>query len=254
MISFRPALWPTIMMVLMSALMIYLGLWQMDRAVWKNNLLNDIRQKWNSEPKPLPIAALSIKGDKNAIYGQGDAFTLLEDNHMDLITVTGEFLNEPLFYRTANHISFGRGYEVVAGFKSHEGIIPISLGIIPDKQKESYLPPIGKMSVTGILRFAALDNGTRPKHKDLIAAIPFSSFYDRFSGDLLPIYITATTHNQLDDIVKPRKTESFIQNIPNNHNTYMWTWFLLAGTLWVVYIAWHYHTKRLCFGRKKQDI
>jgi len=253
MVSFRPALWPTLMMVLMSTLMIYLGLWQKDRSVWKHNLLADIQKKWTSEPKPLPVAVLSIKGDKKAIYGEENSLSLLETHNMDLISVTGEFLTEPLFYRTANHISFGRGYEIVAGFKAEEGIIPISLGIIPAKSKESYLPPIGTLSVTGILRLPKLDNGTKPEHKGLIADIPFSSFYNEFSNELLPLYLTATTENHFDDLVRPRKIESFIKNIPNNHNTYMWTWFLLAGTLWVVYVAWHYHTKRLCFTLKKNQ-
>ena len=233
--------------------MIYLGLWQKDRAVWKNNMLSEIQQKWTSEPKPLPIAALSLKGDKNAAYGAPSALSLIENDNMDLVTVAGKFLEKPLFYRTANHISFGRGYEVIAAFKAQEGIIPISLGIIPDEHKENYLPPLNIRSVTGILRLPKADNGTKPDHKDLIADIPFSSFHDIFSDDLLPIWITATTHNQFDDIVKPKKTEAFIKNIPNNHNTYMWTWFLLAGTLWVVYIAWHYNTQRLCFGSKKQN-
>lgn len=245
MIIFRPALKPTLFVICATILCVYLALWQKDRAVWKENLLSNMTQKWREQPSLLPIISLRLKGDKDAVMGNKNTLNLMQRDELSLVTVTGKFLSYPLFYRTANHAQFGQGYEVIAPFRASEGVIPVVMGIIPADKKQSYLPPDNPMTLIGALRLPETDNGSDVRPRDLVAQVPFNFYYKIFKSELLPNYITATQHNHFGAFPVPKNTGEFLENIPNNHITYMWTWLFLAGTLWVVYIVWHYQNSRL---------
>lgn len=248
MVRFRPALVPTLMLIVMSSVMIYLGLWQKDRAVWKENLLANMLQKWSSPPEMLPVSVIRLKGDKDAIFGKEATLNAYEDTDLTLVEVKGTLLKEPFFFRPGRHAAFGKGFEVIAALKSHrpeEGIIPIALGVVPLNMRKTYQLPEGDVNITGMLRLPQPANKILPDHKDLVATVPFGSFYKLFGEELLPISVTATEPTDFGAYPKPRNTKDFLANIPNNHKTYMWTWFMLAGIMLLMYIFWHSHHGRL---------
>jgi surfeit locus 1 family protein len=54
MIQFRPRPWPTIIALVMLAILLGLGTWQLERRVWKTELLATIAQHMNANPIELP--------------------------------------------------------------------------------------------------------------------------------------------------------------------------------------------------------
>lgn len=255
-IIFKPAFIPTLLCAMMIAIMVALGLWQKDRAVWKADLLTHLTQQLNAKPELLPISALSQKGDKNALLAEEGALELLKPFDLKLMKVQGHFLPKPVFFRPVSSDEYGRGFEVIAPFKAQEGIVIVNLGFIPDTYKEkpatTYIPQ-KNMELVGFLRLPQKDGGKMLKDGDLIANIPFMSFYQVFKSELLPLSLSATG-GQFKPYPKGRGAEFFIGNIPNNHIVYMWTWFALAVILMVIYTLWHYYTGRLRFEEKlKKD-
>jgi surfeit locus 1 family protein len=56
MMGFRPRFWPTLVALVMIAIMISLGTWQVHRLAWKTELLATIAARMNGVAVPLPAA------------------------------------------------------------------------------------------------------------------------------------------------------------------------------------------------------
>lgn len=251
MIRIRPALVPSLVVIILVTIAVMLGNWQAERHIWKENLLSDMRIKFKENSTLLPIATLRLKGQPSPILGEDAGLELLKRHDSTLVKVMGHFLKYPLFFRVAKHPYLGSGFEVVAAFKAKEGVIPVVMGIIPADKKDKFLPPKKDMTIYGMLRLPEKNKNQDVPSGGLIGQVPMNIYLKQFGEELLPNYMILTQQNKFDNNIITKHTDQFVANIPNNHFLYMWTWFLLAGTLIVIYIVWHYQTGRLAVGKKK---
>ena len=57
---FRPYLWLTVFSVPLLAVLVMLGLWQLDRLVWKTELIDNFNERANSAAMLPPDAAAEL--------------------------------------------------------------------------------------------------------------------------------------------------------------------------------------------------
>lgn len=212
---------------------IALGVWQYHRADWKAEILSAYHKKLSQPPAKIPTVIMRLKGNMKAAQGEENA--LLKDYELLPITLKGKFITDLIFYRPNSD-----GLEVITGFKAKEGIIPVNIGKIPFSTRDlpinEIVPSQENITISGFYRYSEPYDGLLPENKALVNKIPFALFADRYTENILAGAIQMDDKIPLSRYVTGRSAQFFIDNIPNNHIQYMWTWFLLAGIAGIVYV------------------
>jgi len=204
-----------------------LGVWQLERRVWKLALIERVEQRVHAAPVAPPAP------------GDWPAVTAADDEYLR-VGVAGRFLNDhETLVRAATEL--GSGYWVLTPFRTDQGFtILVNRGFVPpDKLHPSDRQAgqiAGETQVTGLLRITEPKGGflrkNDPAH-DLwysrdVAAIAAA----RNLTDVAPYFIDADAINS----DWPRGGLTII-DFPNNHLAYAITWFAMALLLAVGVIA-----------------
>lgn len=230
--TFRPSLVPTLFTITALVILIMLGFWQLDRLEWKQNLIDQFETRLSQPTQPIPNGELN------------------PDQHEFLrVEVTGTFDHEHEFYLVHLSRQGKPGIHVITPLRPSAGGQPIliSRGWAPFERRDPLTRPEGlyegEVTVKGLLRF--------PKPHDTIqelvipanepqnntwfwldtVALAAHGGYDGFPNH----YVMSEEDPPLG--VFPRGRQ-WLLDIRNNHLEYAITWFLLALTLAVVYIAY----------------
>ena len=205
----RRQLWPTVAAVLMLAILLSLGIWQLERRAWKQTLLDTIAQA-EAAPAiampaaPQPFAKVRVTGtlraDAWALYGA----ELRDDKR------GGSLLGAQLL-----------------GILDRPGAAPIlvMLGWVPSTEAH---PPAGAVTVDGFIRpterpgwFAATDS---PAQRRFYTLNPGA-----IAPDLAPFTLVALGSPGIPDPARQ------LPRPPNDHLGYALTWFSFALILLVIY-------------------
>src|SRR5690554_5403744 len=98
----RRLIWPLLFGILGFAVLVGLGLWQVQRLEWKQGVLAGMEARLSGTAMPLPA-----EPDPEA-----DLYQLVE--------VQGRFLNEAVFVMDSQKL-VGPGYRLISGFETEEG-------------------------------------------------------------------------------------------------------------------------------------
>lgn len=208
------------------AVLIGLGVWQLQRLHWKEGLIAEIETRSKGEPISLGQAiALAREGRDPSYYR---------------VKVEGRFDHANELYLYA--VSEGRaGWHVIAPLKTKDGeIVLIDRGFVPDALKEPATRPGGELGGTvtliGIVRLPETQASFTPDNeiganrwfwRDLPAMAQTIG-----AGDVAPFYLEAERSDVPGGWPEGGQTRL---ELPNNHLQYALTWFLLAAALLVVY-------------------
>jgi len=208
------------------ALLIGLGVWQLQRLAWKESLIAEIESRTKAPPISLDQAiALAREGRDPSYYR---------------VAVEGRFAHAKELHLYA--ISEGRaGWHVITPFDTLSGeTVLIDRGFVPDALKSPAARPKGEVggsvAVTGIVRMPELQGSFIPNNE--IAAdrwfwrdLPAMA---RAAGadDVAPFYLEAEKSDVPGGWPEGGQTRL---DLPNNHLQYALTWFLLAAGLLIVY-------------------
>ena len=224
-----------------------LGIWQLDRKAWKENLIATLNARLGSAPKDLPPRASWPR--------------LREDSEeFRRVSFPAEFIDgeEALVYTAGSSLRpdvKGPGYWVFAPARLAGGsIILINRGFIPDDRKDPATradgAPHGIVDLVGVMRWPEKRNSfTPPDDPDK------SIWYLRDSNAIAaakkwataaPFYIDQEEPVPAGGFPKPGKLEV---HLTDNHLQYAITWFGLALALAGVYVVW---LARRLFGRKER--
>ncbi|MEH2511203.1 surfeit locus 1 family protein [Nitrobacteraceae bacterium AZCC 1564] len=212
------------------AILSALGVWQLERRVWKLDLIERVDQRVHAAPVPAP--GPSAWAHVNA--------TDDEYRHVD---VKGRFLDSRATLAKAV-TERGPGYWVIAPFRTSDGFsVLINRGFVPSEQDlhEALKAPDGVTTVTGLLRISEPGGGFLRKN-DPAADRWYSRDVDAIARsrgitkDVAPYFIDA------DASADPRTLPVgglTVISFPNNHLIYAITWFGLALMLlgWMAYAA-----------------
>ena len=194
--------------ILGTAVLLYLGQWQLDRLGWKQSILKDIESKISGTPQSLPDSINEIEHKYLPVEVSGK----LDDNFIKIM-VSQKFI--------------GAGYRIIVPFELEKGkMILVDLGFI----RHELAPDISfgnNLSITGNLHW--------PKEVDFFTPAPdfknniwFARDVKELSKELgtEPILVVAKSFSP--SIIHLNPLPINIENIPNNHKQYAITWFSLA--------------------------
>jgi len=206
-----------------AAVLISLGVWQMQRLAWKEGIIADAAGMIASAPVPLP-ATLDPVADRYRA-----------------VTVTGRFTGEEAHVLTSTR-ERGPGYLVVAAYETSDGRrILIDRGFIPETAKETMRPPRA-VGVAGNLNWPDDVTASTPPY-DAARAIWYGRDLAGIAAQLQTDPVLIIAHSDTGDAIlaQPVTTAGF----RNAHFEYAVTWFGLAA-VWLgmtVLLLWRIRTR-----------
>jgi surfeit locus 1 family protein len=222
--SMRPtALWRLAVFALAAVLGIVLlcglGIWQLERRIWKLDLIKRVEQRVSAPASPAPGP------DAWPAIGEQDTY-----RH---ISVRGHFLpnsDTPVKAVTER----GSGYWVMSPFRTTDGfLVLINRGFVPEGLAESVWrdnnAEADNMELTGLLRVTEPrggflrrnDPGSGRWFSRDVAAIAAARYLD----DVAPYFIDADANPKSQ---QPPIGGLTVIRFANNHLVYAITWFALA--------------------------
>ncbi len=191
----------------------WLGLWQLDRLAWKEEVLADINTRLTAAPVPMPATPIEAADEYMAVTLVG--------------TVVG-----PELHVLASGTAAGTGYRVIRAFEAADGRrILVDAGLLPLEDKDA-LPAPQAGTLTGTLIWPDDVNSATPE-PDLAKNIWFGRDVVTMSDALQtePLMVVARDLTPAD----PRLTLLPVDTagIKNDHLSYAVTWFGLA-IVWAV--------------------
>ncbi|MGY3406040.1 cytochrome o ubiquinol oxidase subunit IV [Bradyrhizobium sp. GM5.1] len=139
----RPPLWLTILSLTAIALLIALGVWQIERRAWKLALIDRVEQRVHAPAQPIPSpAAWPTVSAANDEYRH--------------VSVSGRFLHdrETLAQAVTEE---GPGYWVLTPLRRDDGtLVLVNRGFVPSDRRDASTRwdgnPQGQVEITGLLR------------------------------------------------------------------------------------------------------
>lgn len=226
----------TLMTLAGLVILIGLGVWQLDRKVWKENLITTLNTRLGRAPEDLPPRAswAQLREDKEEFRR---------------VVFPAEFLDgeEALVYTAGSPLRpdvKGPGYWVFAPARLAGGsIILVNRGFVPADRKDPGTrtegAPHGVIDIVGVLRWPETRNSFTPADdpKNNVWFLRDSNSIAKFKTWLTaaPFYIDQEGPVPPGALPKPGKLEV---RLPDNHLQYAITWFGLALALAGVFIVW----------------
>lgn len=228
--EFRPSLWPTLATLLLLPLLTGLGFWQLERADWKQALVDSHAER--AEMPPL-------------VLGMLDAFD--ESLQYRQVTVRGVYDTEHQLLLDNRTLQGHAGYHVLTPLQiaSTDRVVLVNRGWVPVGQNRAQLPalpgPTGTVVVRAMLklppeklfRLADVDevHGGWPK---VVQQVKMSDLEQRLGHPLLPVLLLLNSQEEHGFV---RDWKPVYGTTPDKHRAYAAQWFTLAAVLLMIYIG-----------------
>lgn len=206
--------------ILGTAILVWLGVWQLQRLEWKQDILNEITDRIAADPVAIP----------DIIDRERDRFLPVRESGI----ISGDELHVLVSQK-----QIGAGYRIIAKFETNAGrTILVDRGFIPVEDKAK-VRTIGATTVTGNLHWPD-EKGSSIPDPDVAKNIWFARDVTAMSKQLGTEEILLIARDPLfeTDEVAPLPVDT--RGIPNDHLQYAITWLLLAG-IWLsmtLYFIW----------------
>lgn len=202
------------------AVLLALGIWQVQRLAWKDAVLAEIEARIAADPTPLP--------------DRPDPAT---DRYRP-VEITGRF-GPGVLRVLVSQKQVGAGYRIVSPFETETGrSVLVDRGFVKVNAALSP-PPAGEVTVTGNLHWPDDRNRSTPEND-----VDGNTWFARDIGQMArtlgtePVLVVARDLSQPDQSVTPLPVDT--SGIPNDHLEYAITWFSLAA-IWAAmtgYFIW----------------
>ncbi len=203
----RRLILPLLFGVVGTAILIALGIWQMQRLAWKEAILSQIEARLGDTPVALPAAPDPAR-----------------DRYLP-VQVTGHFIGEDIDV-LASRKQIGAGYRVIAAFETADGRrILIDRGFLPEDQRSAPRTAT-QATLTGTLHWPdETDSFTPPP--DAATGLWFAREVTAMAEALGTEPVLVVSRDPTGDGIDPMPVDSI--GIANNHLNYAITWFSLAA-------------------------
>ncbi|MEP5760423.1 MAG: SURF1 family protein [Litoreibacter sp.] len=215
----RRMIGPALIGVLGCAILIWLGVWQVQRLSWKLNELSEIENQISDEPVPLPVWAEA----SDDLYLPVHASGLITDEEIHILMSLKQR---------------GAGYRVISAFETDSRRVLLDRGFIALEDKDALRPPV-QATISGNLHWPDEIDSFTPEPdttRDIWFARDIEAMADHLATE--PILIVLRETSEETPVVEPLPINS--AGIPNDHLQYAITWFSLAGIWFVMtlYLLW----------------
>lgn len=204
----RRYLFPLILGVLGCAILIALGVWQLQRLAWKEALLDHIQHSIDAAPVPLPEQI-------------EPAMKYLP------VLVSGTTTGEEIDVLSGTRES-GGGYQVVSAFVTEDGRrILLDRGFVDQDHKHDPRPPV-HLQVVGNLHWPQ-EHGSATPAPNLAQNIWFARDVPAMAAQLGTQPVLVVAAEVAGDAQGVTPIPVAIDGIPNNHLSYALQWFMIAA-------------------------
>lgn len=230
---FRPALVPTLFTIVGVAFMLFLGGWQVQRLLWKEDLISTRQARFATVIAPPPATA---------------AAAAIDQFEFNRVRLTGVFLHDHEMYLGSRSLMGHVGYHVITPLRrDDDSLVLVDRGWVPldykDPTPRAAAQFEGPVSLQGVIRAPGRKSRFTPDnvpqdnfwfYVDLPAMAaasgldPFASWYVEADAEANPGGFPVGGQSRVD--------------LPNDHLHYAITWYLLALALLVIYVV--YSTSR----------
>lgn len=208
----RRTLAPVLIGLIGAAILVGLGVWQIQRLAWKEAILADIESRIAGAPEPLPRVV-----DPEAQRYQP-------------VALDGTVGDEALYVLVSIKRQ-GAGWRVVSPFETEDGRrVLLDRGFLPVAEKDTALRA-GAASVIGNLHWPDDRNSSTPPNDEggnIWYARDLGAMADALATE--PLLVVARDVAPSDPAIRPLPVDT--ATIPNDHLQYAVTWFSLA-VVWV---------------------
>jgi surfeit locus 1 family protein len=245
----RPGLlWPSISVVIALALLVSLGIWQLERLAWKNGLVAMIAARTTAAPTPLPPEA-------------DWSHLAVDDYAYRHVTLQGTFEHgkEARVFRPLSDPRgrySGLGDLILTPLRLPSGaVVIVNRGFVPEDRIDPATRADGQIeglvTLTGLMREPETRNPFTPADepdKHLWYTRDPASIAAAYGLDrVAPFTIDADASAIKGGLPQGGET---VLSLPNDHLSYALTWFGLAFGLLVVYAVYVW---RALFGQGSDD-
>ncbi len=225
---FRPRPLPSLLTALMVAVLAGLGVWQLDRLAWKQDLIAQLEARTQAPP-----------------IGLSEALQEPEAAQFRRVRVTGRWLHARELYRVARTYRGQPGLHVVTPLRLSDGrSLLVDRGWVPldlrDPARRSEGSPQGPVTLLGHLRFGGWDGRDflRPENDPaanewLYMDLEAMTATAGLEAPITAFYLAAAADQHAGRYPLGGRTEA---TLPNNHLQYAITWFTLALAAVVVFV------------------
>lgn len=237
---------PALVTVVGVAILIGLGVWQLERRAWKHALMATLDERLSAAPVALPPAA-----DWPSLQRAQAEFRR--------VTLTGTFLHdkEALVYALGSGSRGspgGLGYRVFTPLRLADGtLVEVDRGFVPDDRKAPETraegQAAGPLTLAGILRwpetrplFAPADETSKNLFFVRDPAVLAAAKGLGQGGAVAPFYVMQEAPQNPGGLPRVDRLQP---NLPDNHLQYALTWFALAIALAGVFLTWAFGGRRL---------
>lgn len=197
---------PLLAGVLGTAILMSLGVWQMQRLAWKEGVLAGIEARVHDVPQALPPAPAAAT----------DAYLP--------VTVTGAFAGRDIDVLVSRK-QIGAGVRIVAAFRTDDGrMILVDRGFRPEARRRD--PRLATTAtVTGNLHWPDDLNSSTPA-PDARTGLWFARDLPSMAAALGTEPVLLIARSDTGDGIEPMPLG--VEGVPNDHLGYAVQWFLLA--------------------------
>jgi surfeit locus 1 family protein len=216
------------------AVLIGLGIWQLERKSWKEGLIDTLTRRLAAPPIVLPPP---------------DQWSHLDqaENEFRRVTFRAEVLSgqEALVYTSGSAFRpdvSGQGYWVLAPARIAGGVIVIDRGFVPEGRQDAKTraeAPAGTTDIVGVLRWpespGLFTPAGDPARNLWFTRDPLAIAQAKQWGPVAPFYVEQEAPVPPGGLPKPGVLQV---SLPNDHLNYALTWFGLAAVLAGVFGFW----------------
>ncbi len=225
---FRPRLWPSLLTLVMVAVLLGLGFWQLDRLAWKTALIADLEQRTTAPPITLTEA---LANPVAAEYRR--------------VRVTGRWLHERELHRVARTYRGTPGRHLITPLRLSDGrSLLVNRGWVPDAAadpaRRAAGRPEGIVTLVGLARqggwqgraFARPANDPA-ENEWLWMDLPAMAEAAGLERPVTGLYLAAVPDQHAGRY--PIGGQTVVEQ-KNDHLQYAITWFVLAVAALVIFV------------------
>lgn len=203
-------LFPLIIGLAGIAVLVSLGVWQVQRLSWKESVLAEIDARVTADPVAVPLNAN------------------VEDHQFLPVRASGKISGDPIRVLASQKI-FGAGHRLISAFETNGRIVMLDRGFAALQAKVPCCE--ADLTVVGNLHWPDEVDSYTPE-PDPVANLWFARDVTAMAKSLNtePVLIVARQIDPIQPGIAPLPVDT--SNIPNDHLEYAITWFSLA-VIWM---------------------
>jgi surfeit locus 1 family protein len=206
------------------AILVSLGIWQLERKTWKENLIATLNTRIAAPPHALSSSPNQAADEFSRVQLHGTFIP----NQSALVFTSGSALRPDIATP---------GYWVLSPLRTDDGrIVVVNRGYVAGKDAPP--PPSGEVDLVGALRwpdeggmFTPADD---PQHNLWYSRNPVAIAAAKGWGQVAPFFVEQET----PQLANAPRAGPLVVHLRDAHLQYAITWFGLAAGLAGVYLAW----------------